>query len=285
MLAALASWLDARAHGGRWLLRIEDIDAPRCDPVHADRIEQSLRALGLNWDGPVLLQSNRLARYEQVFTTLQQQTALFACTCTRKQLAALSQDSSHVDDDGETPYPGHCRHQQHASNDPHLAHSWRLRVAAGSFHFDDRIAGPQTQHTEQQCGDFIVRRRDGLFSYQLVVVVDDADQGINHVVRGADLLSSCGRQMALQKLLGYPHPQYMHLPLLNDSSGHKLSKQTGADEVDWQHAATDCLNQALASLGQKQQSGSVPQLLSQAIADWNVANIPRPEQFFTNISN
>ncbi len=260
----MASWLDARAHDGKWLLRIEDIDEARCDAALAQHICATLQALGLTWDGPVLWQSQRLERYSHVLSTLKTEGLVFPCACSRRQLLAASDAS------GEKRYPGHCRA---GMPDGEALRSWRFRIDDTDVCFDDRGYGPQQQNPAHQCGDMVVRRADGLFAYQLAVVVDDADQGVTDIVRGADLLASTGRQILLQRALNYPQPRYMHIPLLTGPDGAKLSKQNGAEEIRWRQAPENCLNQALRFLGLPEQSGGPSQILESAIKIWRTTHI------------
>lgn len=264
LVAALASWLDARAHGGRWLLRIEDIDAARCDHKLGLHICETLHALGLHWDGPVMWQSERLERYDAVLEALKQSDRVFPCACTRRHLQPAADAS------GEKRYPGHCRQGMPAGE---TLRSWRFRIEDGAVPFTDRLLGPQVHTPAQQCGDMVVHRADGLFAYQLVVVIDDADQGVTDVVRGADLLTSTGRQILLQRALGAAQPRYMHIPLLTGHDGAKLSKQNGAEEIPWQHRPADCLNQALEFLGFPPQTGSVSQILESATEIWRTTHV------------
>ena len=266
MLAALASWLDARAHGGRWLLRIEDVDAQRCDPRHARSIISALDRLGLHWDGEISYQTQREERYREVMAALRQRGMLFGCVCTRKQLRAAQTGG------GEPVYPGTCRDGLPPDTIPR---SWRFRVAPDSVTFEDRRLGPQRQCPARQCGDFILRRTDGLFAYQFAVVLDDFDQGVNQIVRGVDLLPSTGRQILLQRALEAPTPTYLHLPLLVNDRGEKLSKQTGAPPIDLDRPE-QALQQALAQLGQAPCEGKVSRILDQAVAQWSVSAIPAP---------
>ena len=232
LVAAMASYLDARACRGRWLLRIEDIDTPRVVPG-ADRvIRQQLQALGMHWDGEPVWQSQRLAAYQQAFGQLQAQGHVFGCACTRAQV-------------GKGPYPGTCRH---GLPDGATVRAWRFRVPDGIVSFDDRWLGPQQQDVAREVGDFIIRRADGLWAYQFVVVVDDAFQGITDIVRGADLLDSTARQIVLARALGVNYPRVMHVPLVLDEHGLKLSKQNHAQPFDTaQPLAT--LNRAWQRLG------------------------------------
>ena len=232
LAAAMASYLDARAHAGKWLLRIEDIDVPRT-VAGADRvIMDQLQALGMHWDSPPTWQSRRLDRYQAVFDRLLQQGQAYGCACTRRQLGAGA-------------YPGTCSHGLAPGQRPR---AWRVRVPQGVVHFDDRWLGPQCQDVAAQVGDFIIRRADGLWAYQFVVVIDDGDQGVTDVVRGADLLDSTARQQVLAGLLGQRAPRVMHVPLVLDESGHKLSKQNHAAPLDSRNALA-ALEKAWMHLG------------------------------------
>jgi glutamyl-Q tRNA(Asp) synthetase len=264
----VASWLDARAAGGRWLVRMEDLDRPRCEPGAADAILRQLEAYGLFWDDAVLYQSQRDDAYAAALDALRTQGAVFACTCTRSQLAQAPRNA-----EGEIIYPGTCR--LHAP--PHAAHAWRVRVEAASTHFDDRIHGALQQDLAGEVGDFIVKRADGLFAYQLAVVVDDAFQRITHVVRGADLLWNTPRQMHLQTLLGLPTPRYAHVPLVTNAAGQKLSKQTHAPALP-ERGRGAVLTQALAALGHPPPAdlaGATPaELLAWASTHWQIEHVP-----------
>jgi len=231
LATALASWLDARAHDGRWLLRIEDVDTPRTVPGAAEVIMAQLHALGLAWDGEIIWQSRRGDAYQTAFDTLAARGLIYGCGCTRREIAdSALRGQTMPGADGERPYPGTCRH---GLPEGRQARAWRLRVPDGLEHFEDRWLGPQEQDVAQAVGDFALRRADGLWAYQLAVVVDDAAQGVTDVVRGADLLSSTARQRVLGRLLGLPPLRYMHVPLILDaSSGLKLSKQNGAPPID-----------------------------------------------------
>ncbi len=223
LVAALGSYLEARARGGRWLVRMEDVDVPRCKPEHADAILRLLEACGFAWDGEVMVQSTRTARYAAVLEQLKACGLAYPCGCTRAELEGATPGI-----DGAAVYPGTCRTGLPPGK---RARAWRLRVA-GEIAFDDLVQGPQRQDLEREVGDCVLLRADGLFAYQLAVVVDDADQGIDHVVRGADLIHSTARQIYLQRLLGLPTPVYAHLPVAVDAAGQKLSKQTLAAPVD-----------------------------------------------------
>ncbi|WP_194714126.1 tRNA glutamyl-Q(34) synthetase GluQRS [Noviherbaspirillum soli] len=224
LVAAMASFLDARAHGGAWLLRIEDIDEARALPEAAQAIMQCLQAHGMQWDGKPLWQSRRKALYQAAFERLGD--AVYPCGCSRREIA----DSRlGVASDGAAVYPGTCRHGLAPGRAPR---AWRLRVPDQVIRFNDRWIGPVSQHLSTEVGDFVLKRADGYWAYQLAVVVDDAECGITDVVRGADLLDSTARQIYLQRLLGYPTPRTMHVPVLQNERGEKLSKQTGAAALD-----------------------------------------------------
>jgi glutamyl-Q tRNA(Asp) synthetase len=228
LVAAVGSYLDARAHGGRWLVRIEDLDPPRERPGAADGILRGLEALSLLWDGAILYQSTRSAAYAQALATLSNLNLLHKCRCSRSllmQLEANQRRDSKLQD--ELFHPARCPAAP-PETDVAPGETWRLRVPARSVPFCDRSVGPRSIDVAATVGDFILRRRDGLFAYHLAVVVDDADQGITDVVRGHDLLSSTGRQVLLQQALGLPPLRYLHLPLAVDRRGRKLSKSGDA---------------------------------------------------------
>jgi glutamyl-Q tRNA(Asp) synthetase len=257
LVAALASWLDARAERGRWLVRMEDLDEPRAQPSAADEILRALQQLGLYWDGPVVYQSRRTELYKQALHNLRHRT--YWCGCTRREIA----DSTlGLAADGAQIYPGTCRNGLPPGRQPRAL---RVRTAPEPIIFHDRVQGRQEQILERDVGDFVLFRADGLFAYQLAVVVDDAVQGITDVVRGADLLDSTARQIYLQRLLGYATPRYMHVPVAVNAAGEKLSKQTGAKPVEPSRG----IRQALAFLGQEQTDS-----LAAAAAHWDAARIP-----------
>lgn len=246
LVAALASWLDARAQAGRWLLRIEDVDTPRTVPGAAQTIMSQLRAMGLHWDGDILWQSQRNSTYQQAFDALTARGLVYGCGCTRREIADSALRGTLPALDGERPYPGTCRHGLPPGRQ---ARAWRLRVPEGTETFVDRWLGPQQQNVAQTVGDFVLRRADGLWAYQLAVVVDDAEQGVTDIVRGADLLSSTARQRILARLLGAEPPRVMHVPLITDpDSGLKLSKQNGAAPLDTAQPLA-MLTQAWQALG------------------------------------
>lgn len=240
LVAAVGSYLEAKTHGGHWLVRMEDLDPPREQPGAADLILRTLEAYGFEWDGPVLYQSRRGEAYEAALERLRQDGLLYPCSCSRKEIA----DSAMQGIEGPV-YPGTCRNGLHGKP----ARAWRVRTTTQETAFDDAIQGRQSQMLERNIGDFVLKRADGFYAYQLAVVVDDAEQGITHVVRGADLLDSTPRQIWLQQLLGLPTPQYMHLPIATNAAGEKLSKQTLAPPLDLTDPVP-ALWQALAFLGQ-----------------------------------
>jgi glutamyl-Q tRNA(Asp) synthetase len=234
LVAATASYLDARHCGGEWLLRIEDLDPPREVPGSADEIVATLRALGFQWTESIVRQSARAGLYQAALDRLLEAGRAFPCSCSRTELQAAQPPGREPSD--ELYYPGWCRNGVRA---PHRPLAIRFRVAPGTIAFEDRLQGSQVVDLARDTGDFVIRRRDGLFAYQLAVVVDDAAQRITHVVRGADLLGSTARQIALQSALGVPTPMYAHLPLAIDANGIKLSKSTGAAAVDARQPARE----------------------------------------------
>lgn len=266
LVAGLASWLDARAARGKWLLRMEDLDKPREQPGAADAILQQLDDLGLHWDGPVFHQSSRAAAYAAALQRLSTLGATYPCGCTRSEMA-----DSALAIDGARIYPGTCR----AGLAPgKAARATRVRTTSDPIEFVDRVQGRMVQWVEQEVGDFVLRRADGLIAYQLAVVVDDAEQGVTDVVRGADLLDSTARQICLQRLLGYATPRYLHVPIAVSAAGEKLSKQTGAQPIDRAQVA-EWLARALAFLGHPPPRGlAARELLEWALANWDVARIP-----------
>ncbi len=241
LIAAVASYLEAKTHQGQWLLRMEDIDRPREMQGAAQDIVDSLTAFGFVWDGEMAYQSQRNIHYQLAFEQLQSQALVYACSCSRKEIA----DSASHGIEGLV-YPGTCRHQPAKAG--HQA--WRVKVNTDPVIFHDAIQGAQQQQLDRDIGDFVLKRADALFAYQLAVVVDDALQNVTHVVRGADLLASTPRQIYLQRLLGYPQPQYAHLPLAINQQGEKLSKQTLAAPLHLQQARLQ-LWLALDFLGQQ----------------------------------
>ena len=270
LATALGSWLDARAHGGKWLIRIEDVDTLRTIPG-ADRIIlQQLQACGLEWDEEVVWQSQRIPFYQEALNRLIEKEQVYACQCSRKQIEeVLQQQGIVLRPNEELVYPGTCRGQGLA-----LEHH-AIRIAlptACHIEFIDQHLGPQSQDLTHEVGDFVLRRADGLFTYQLAVVVDDDKQGITHVVRGADLLSNTARQIYLQRCLGYSTPNYLHLPLVTNPEGEKLSKQTKANPIDFSHpdAIRESLRIAATHLGLSENEGgsNTSQWLSEKVNEW-----------------
>lgn len=225
LVAAVGSYLEARKAGGHWLVRIEDLDPPREVPGAADAILRTLERLGFAWDEPVLYQSTRAPAYEDSVQRLRAMGRAYACSCSRSELESAG---SHAPGE-ELRYPGFCRQQPRHAMGPHAQ---RFRVPPVAVGFRDGLQGDISSNLEASIGDFVIKRRDGLFAYQLAVVVDDAAQCITHVVRGADLLLNTPRQIALQQALGLPTPTYMHLPVAVDPAGQKLSKSSGSAAID-----------------------------------------------------
>ncbi len=272
LIAAVASYLDARAHGGEWLVRMEDVDAERNVPGAADDILRTLDAFGFAWDGEVLWQSTRDEAYAAALAELNAAGLAYPCACSRKEIAARTTRPAI---DGGLVYPGTCRSGLAPGAAPR---AWRLRVDNIPMPFVDRLQGEVVQQLEDDVGDFVLRRADGLFAYQLAVVVDDRFQGITDVVRGADLLASTPRQIWLQRCLGYPTPRYAHLPVATNTAGEKWSKQTLAPALESGKAAAE-LVRALAFLGQPVAAelgrATVAEVWDWASAHWSFAAIPR----------
>ena len=262
LVAALASWLDARAQGGRWLVRIEDVDQPRCVAGADQAILAQLAACGLHPDEPPLWQSRRGEAYAQALAQLQSRGWAYPCACSRADIERALADAGHTPQrHGERVYPGTCRPER-GGLQGRPARAWRLRCAApqagapgqpppGPLRWHDRRLGDQAQALCEAVGDVVLRRADGLWAYQLAVVVDDGAQGVTHVVRGEDLADNTPRQIHLQGLLGLPTPQYLHSPLVLAADGQKLSKQNGAQPLALASAAQAwaALQQAAAALG------------------------------------
>lgn len=227
LLAAAASWLDARAAGGEWLVRIEDLDPPREPPGAAEEILRTLDAFGLSWDGEVLFQGRRIDAYEAALERLGAAGWAYPCSCSRKDIEAANRNQGRP---GERVYPGTCRARPAAS--ARKTRVVRVRTPCEPVVILDRLQGEFGQTLDRDVGDFVLRRREGYIAYQLAVVIDDAMQGITDVVRGTDLLDSTPRQVWLQRLLGCATPRYMHFPVITTPAGVKLSKQTGAAGVD-----------------------------------------------------
>ncbi|MDH3343126.1 MAG: tRNA glutamyl-Q(34) synthetase GluQRS [Gammaproteobacteria bacterium] len=263
LLAAVGSYLQARSLHGEWLMRIEDVDTTRRVAGADDVLLRALESFGFEWDGGEVYQSQRSEIYEVALATLNDKDLIYPCTCSRKQLA------------GESVYAGHCRHRRLPLKEEYAL---RLRVPNEIIAFDDQVIGQYQQQLASECGDFVIKRRDGLFAYQLAVVVDDAEQGITEVVRGVDLLDSTPRQIYLQQQLGYAQPNYLHLPLLLDEHGQKLGKSTGAATLDLSQPVKH-LYTALELLGQQPPaelaSDSLELLWQWAIEHWDIQRIPQ----------
>ena len=269
LIAALGSFLEARRHGGEWLLRIEDVDAPRTAPGATTVILRALERYGLLWDGPVVYQSQRTAHYQAALDCLRNAGLAYPCTCTRRELVPCPRGR-----DGAPIYPGTCRAGPRRPDRPP---AFRLRVTDAPIQFHDAIQGEYRQRPAREVGDFVLRRADGLFAYQLAVVVDDAAQGVTQVVRGVDLLDSTPRQIVLQRLLGLPTPDYAHLPVAVDARGDKLSKQTGAPPLDERNPGP-ILWAALRFLGQQPPPELAweppPVILAWALTHWWLERAP-----------
>jgi glutamyl-Q tRNA(Asp) synthetase len=275
LVAALASWLDARAHGGRWLVRMEDLDSARNVAGAAEGILAQLDRCGLRPDAPVVFQSTRTRLYEAALQRLQAMDRAFDCACSRRDLAlaAAAPASANAGDEGaERIYPGTCRQGLGGKS----ARSVRLRVHAREnadedtssvIAWTDRRLGAQRQDVASAVGDFVLKRADGVWSYQLAVVVDDAEQGVSDVVRGEDLADSTARQIVLQRLLGLPTPRYLHTALVHAADGSKLSKQTGAMPLELEHPL-DALHAAAAVLGLEARGTSIAEWLDAAQVAW-----------------
>jgi len=268
LIAAVGSFLDARSRGGEWLVRMEDLDPPREVPGAADDILRTLEAFGLHWDADVIYQSQRADVYQQILDRLEQAQLVYPCGCSRKDIRA------HTADGKNTIYPGTCRN---GLPEDRQIRSVRLRVPELDIRFVDRLHGMIEEWLPEQSGDFILRRADGLFAYQLAVVVDDAAQGITDIVRGADLLDSTCRQIFLQQSLGYALPRYLHLPIAVNEKGEKLSKQTHARAIDTKQAPKT-LAAALRFLGQQLpddlESSRLDDVWDWAIQSWDSDRIP-----------
>jgi glutamyl-Q tRNA(Asp) synthetase len=268
LLAALASWLDARAHEGRWLVRIEDVDTPRCVPQGGEFILHQLAQVGLVPDEPPVWQSQRSTLYQHALDTLAARGHAYLCACSRKDIAlAIASAGGHKARHSELIYPGTCR----TGLQGRAGRAWRFRTDLApcnrALAWHDRRLGAQVQDVAQEVGDFVLFRADGLWAYQLAVVVDDAKQGITHVVRGEDLADNTARQIALQHALGLQAVSYLHTPLVLGPNGEKLSKQNGAAPLDLQ-SPTAALCSAAAALGLRPAHGTMGELLALWTAEW-----------------
>ncbi len=262
LIAAVGSYMDARCCGGEWLVRMEDVDEPRTVPGADRKILDALRLFGMEWDQPVVYQTKRHRLYRSALDSLSDDGWVYPCGCSRKEI-------------GGPVYPGTCRLGMAPGRSPR---SLRVRTEGCRVAFDDAVQGLVSQNLETDVGDFVVRRADGLFAYQLAVVVDDAEQGITRVVRGSDLLDSTPRQIHLQHALGLPTPHFLHLPVATDSAGCKLSKQTRAQPVDAAHPEP-ALRRALEFLGHPPPpvlaGAPLSELWDWAIKHWHQDRIPR----------
>lgn len=270
LVAAVGSFCDARCRGGRWLLRVEDVDSPRCVPGAAEDIQRTLEGFGLIWDGEVVWQSRRSEAYREALARLEADDWIYGCACTRREIA-----DSALAPDGARIYPGTCRNGLPPGRTPR---AWRLRVPPGEVIFQDAVQGPVAEDVSRAVGDFVLLRADGLFAYQLAVVVDDAAAEVSHVVRGADLLDSTARQIVLHDCLGLARPGYAHLPVAVNAAGEKLSKQTLARAVDAAKPGP-ALFAALAFLGQMPPAelagAPATELLAWAVANWRLDRVPK----------
>lgn len=263
LVAAVASYCDAKSADGKWLLRIEDVDKPREVKGAAQSIIETLATFGFAWDDDIVYQSNQTAHYEQALSQLKQKSLAYPCTCSRKEIA----DSSNIQGIEGVIYPGTCLH---APIKPNTPNAWRIKTQGFTCQFKDAIQGDILQDLSNEIGDFVIKRVDGLFAYQLAVVVDDALQGVTHVIRGTDLLLSTPRQIYLQQALNLPTTHYAHIPIVKNAAGEKLSKQTLATAINPLQAKQQLL-EALSFLKQ-----SPPDILYQAtlneIWQWAISN-------------
>jgi len=273
LIAAVGSYLQARTNHGQWFLRIDDIDLTRKIEGADTAIIKTLESFGFEWDGEIIYQSSQTAYYQQALEQLISQSLVFPCLCSRKQLA-----ESHSE-----IYPGTCRNRQLPEK---KQHALRIRAKNIDISFDDAVMGTQRQNIEKQCGDFIIKRRDSLFAYQLAIVVDDAMQNITEIVRGADLLFSTPRQIYLQQLLHYPTPSYCHLPLAVDAAGNKISKSAGATRINIDNREK-LLFSVLDFLGQQPPDElaicALNDIWSWALEHWQLRLIPAVKSITTDL--
>jgi len=269
LVAAMASYADARAARGEWLVRIEDVDTPRARAGAIDAILNALERFGFEWNGPVWRQSQRQAAYEAALEALASAGLVYRCACTRRERAG-----DPLGRIGERIYPGTCRNGLDAQRRVRPRTAVRVRVPLAPIAFNDRLYGLQRQALADDVGDFVVRRSDGLFAYQLAVVVDDAAQAVSDVVRGADLLASTPRQIFLQRALGLPTPRYLHVPIAIDANGAKLSKQTGARAPPSALPALEAAWRFLQQPAPPQELSSVREFWTFAHAHWQPSRLP-----------
>ena len=274
LTTALGSWLDAKAHGGQWIVRVEDVDTPRTLAGSDQIILQQLKACGLEWDEEPVWQSQRTHLYQAALEKLINKQLVYGCTCSRKHIEeTLQQTGVILGPHEELVYPSTCRDKLHPLDSAAL----RMKLPNPcTVSFIDRVMGHQSQNLNTAVGDFVLRRADGLFSYQLAVVIDDHLQGITHVVRGDDLLSNTARQIYLQQCLGYPSPSYMHLPIVKDDAGEKLSKQNHAQAIDIlnKESIVKALSSAAHHLGlhqtRSQSKQTIGEWLTVKVEQWKI---------------
>jgi len=273
LVAAIASYLEAKKNNGQWLVRMEDVDELRNVKGAADSILRSLEAFGFEWDENILYQTTRKDAYTEALETLKSQHQVYPCNCSRKSLKEKARLGKIINGEFGLIYPGYCINN-HFSNFNTDEYAIRIKTPDKNYSFNDELLGHNSQNLKNELGDFIIRRRDGLFAYQLAVVVDDAYQNISHVVRGADLLDSTSRQLFLQKSLKYSQPHYAHFPLIVHNNGDKLSKQTGAKGIG-DIADIHLLVECLEFLGQKPPielaQESLPDFWQWAIDNWQLS--------------
>ncbi|HGO9141148.1 TPA: tRNA glutamyl-Q(34) synthetase GluQRS [Neisseria meningitidis] len=271
LLTAAASYADARSNGGKWLVRMEDLDPPREMPGAASHILHTLEAFGFEWDGEVAYQSHRYALYEETLCRLQTAGLVYPCHCSRKDWQARARRGA----DGFV-YNGRCRHPGQRPAPQGKQPAWRIRVPDRIIGFSDGIVGGYAQNLARDIGDFVLLRADGYWAYQLAVVADDAEQGVTHIVRGQDLLVSTPRQIYLQQCLGVPTPQYAHLPLLTNAQGQKWSKQTLAPALDL-NRREQLLRQVFRylKLPEAPETDRPAELLDWAVAHWDMDKVPK----------
>ena len=274
LVAAIGSFADAKYNQGEWIIRIEDLDPPRTVPGSITEILTALEKLGMEWDGEIIYQSQRSAFYQEVLEQLIHEKMVYPCTCSRKEIA-----DSNMAEGGGIVYPGNCRNGiTHLNRTP----AFRLKTDNFPVRFNDVLQGVVSQQLDREIGDFVLKRADAVYAYQLAVVVDDAEQQITHVVRGADLLDSTPRQIYLQRLLGYTTPVYMHLPIVNNAQGEKLSKQTNAAAIDVSNVVPQMVA-ALGFLGQNPPNDLVNTDLAGfwqwTINNWRIDKIPLTGSF------
>jgi glutamyl-Q tRNA(Asp) synthetase len=270
LVAAIASYLEARSHAGEWLVRMEDLDTPRVVRGAADEILRALEACGMQWDGAIVYQSTRGDVYHAQLHRLRAAGLVYPCACSRREVA----DSAVSGIEGPV-YPGTCRNGLAKGK---TARAWRINTRGAEVRFDDAIQGAVGQNLETDIGDFVLLRADHVYAYQLAAVVDDAEQGITDVVRGADLLDSTPRQIYLQRLLQFPTPRYCHVPVAVNAAGEKLSKQTRAAPIESAQPLPALLS-ALRFLGQQPPDelahASVGEFWAWAISNWRIERVPR----------